>query len=80
MEMYWCIIFPVHKTISLFSIKDKVEEFNYRKVKLTGSFDHSQEMLIQPRPLASATEHHLPGHRSKSGAHVITRFYCNETK
>ncbi|XP_003387040.1 PREDICTED: surfeit locus protein 1-like [Amphimedon queenslandica] len=64
-----------------FDIKDQLEEFEYRRVTLTGSYDHSREMLMWPRVQINEEKKPIPGNRgSEPGAFVITPFHCNETK
>lgn len=56
-------------------IADRVEELEYRHVKVHGEFDHTKEMFLWPRPLKLETGAGSHQH----GAHVITPFHCKET-
>ena len=62
-------------SFSHFSIVRRTEELEYCRVKLTGYFDHSRELLMWPRSLLSEGQHQSG---SVPGAHVITPFYCYE--
>lgn len=66
-----------HTPSSYCSILERLEELEYRRVKLHGHFEHSRELYMWPRSL------NTEGTRQKNaepGAHVITPFYCNETQ
>ncbi|XP_076868004.1 surfeit locus protein 1 [Brachyhypopomus gauderio] len=59
-----------------------VKELEYRRVKVRGRFDHSQELYILPRsPVDPERETREAGRLSSSvdsGANVVTPFYCSD--
>lgn len=59
-----------------YSIQDRVEELEYRHIKVHGEFDHAKEMFLWPRSLKSETGAGGQQH----GAQVITPFHCKETR
>ncbi|KAM5146637.1 surfeit locus protein 1 [Mantella aurantiaca] len=58
------------------------EKLEYRPVKVRGHFDHSKELYLQPRtlmdPAKEAREAGQISSNTKSGAHVVTPFYCTD--
>lgn len=52
---------------------DRLPEFEYYPIRVRGRFDHSREILIEPRMRLDQDATH--GHRTGGhGAHVITPF------
>ncbi len=49
----------------------------YCRVTMTGHFDHSKELYVQPRSL-NTTSDPLSRKSSEPGAHVVTPFFCQE--
>lgn len=60
------------------NVADRLEELEYRRVTLTGQFDHTREIHMWPR--GQLSEEYMSKQRSEPGAHIITPFYCNETQ
>lgn len=58
-----------------FSIASRLDELEYCRVRLTGYYDHTRELLMWPRSLLSDGRQQSI---SAPGAHVITPFYCYE--
>ncbi|XP_036418841.1 surfeit locus protein 1 [Colossoma macropomum] len=60
----------------------ELKDLEYRRVKVRGRFDHSQELYILPRsPVDPEREAREAGRLSssvESGANVITPFYCTD--
>lgn len=60
----------------------ELKELEYRRVKVRGRFDHSQEIYILPRspvdPEKEAREAGSIGSSGEVGANVITPFYCSD--
>lgn len=60
----------------------ELKTLEYRRVKVRGKFDHSQELYILPRsPVDPEKEAREAGRLSSSGetgANVITPFYCTD--
>ena len=86
--MYYCVYIHFHSlslSLSLClpppsSIEDRLQELEYRRVRLHGYFDHSRELHMWPRTLHS--EGSFSGgfgkQGSEPGAQVVTAFYCQE--
>ena len=61
------------------SLAERLEEFEYRRVRLHGYFDHSKELHVWPRSLYTGEA--APVHQgggSQTGANVVTPFFCEE--
>ncbi|XP_065918426.1 surfeit locus protein 1-like isoform X2 [Dysidea avara] len=56
-------------------IVERVEELEYRHVKVHGEFDHSKEIFMWPRSRLVEGTRGSGAH----GAHVITPFHCDDT-
>ncbi|XP_068105103.1 surfeit locus protein 1 [Hyperolius riggenbachi] len=60
----------------------EIQKLEYRPVKIRGHFDHSREVLLQPRTLIDAKkeaqESGSISSSTESGANVITPFYCTD--
>ncbi|KAI4875552.1 hypothetical protein NFI96_032514, partial [Prochilodus magdalenae] len=60
----------------------ELKDLEYRRVKVRGRFDHSQELYILPRapvdPEREAREAGRLSSSGESGANVITPFYCTD--
>lgn len=60
----------------------ELEKMEYRPVKVRGHFDHSKELYLEPRtlmdPEKEAQEAGQITSNTKSGAHVVTPFYCTD--
>lgn len=60
----------------------ELKDLEYRRVKVRGRYDHSQEMYILPRsrvdPEKEAREAGTLSSSGESGANVITPFYCSD--
>ncbi len=61
----------------VFSVQEHLEELEYRRVRLRGSFDHTHELYMWPR---SRVMEGMGGPQrgSEPGAFVVTPFYCHE--
>jgi len=57
------------------SILERVEELEYRHVKVHGEFDHYKEVFLWPRSCLVEDSKGSGLH----GAQVITPFHCDET-
>ena len=68
LHVYMCVY-----TLTIYSIRERLGELEYRRVQLHGHFDHSKELLMWPRSLNTESMG-----RGEPGAHVITPFYCEE--
>lgn len=68
--------------MALFPSPLELNNLEYRRVKVRGHYDHSQEMYILPRsPVDPEKEAREAGQLSSSGdtgANVITPFYCSD--
>jgi surfeit locus 1 family protein len=58
-------------------IVESLDELEYRRVRLTGSFDHSRELHIWPRTLNKESTQRL---RAEPGTQIVTPFFCKELK
>ncbi|KAI1904740.1 hypothetical protein AGOR_G00008810 [Albula goreensis] len=60
----------------------ELERLEYRRVKVRGHYDHSQELYVLPRspvdPEREAREAGRLSSSGESGANVITPFYCSD--
>eukprot|EP00057_Strongylocentrotus_purpuratus_P034891 XP_796941.3 PREDICTED: surfeit locus protein 1 [Strongylocentrotus purpuratus] len=59
----------------------ELNELEYKKVRVRGSFDHSREMYILPRSLLQADEGSHSGSMmagGQTGVHVVTPFHCSD--
>lgn len=60
----------------------EVEKLEYRRVRVRGTFNHSEELYVMPRslvdPLKEAREAGRLGSSGESGANVITPFHCSD--
>ncbi|XP_030853928.1 surfeit locus protein 1-like [Strongylocentrotus purpuratus] len=59
----------------------ELNELEYKKVRVRGSFDHSREMYILPRSLLQADEGGHSGSMmagGQTGVHVVTPFHCSD--
>lgn len=60
--------------------KLRTKELEYRRIRLRGKFDHSEEIHVLPRSLNEGPHGGGGlGQRPKSGAHIITPFDLSET-
>lgn len=60
--------------------KLRTKEQEYRRIRLRGKFDHSEEIHVLPRSLNEGPHGGGGlGQRPKSGAHIITPFDLSET-
>ena len=64
----------------LSSIEDRLQELEYRRVRLHGHFDHSKELHMWPRALHSegVASGGFGKQGSEPGAQIVTAFYCQE--
>ncbi len=53
-----------------------LEEYEYRRVRLHGHFDHSKELHMWPRTLYTGED--TPTRGSEPGAYIVTPFFCEE--
>lgn len=68
-------------SFDLCSIAERLKELEYKRVSLTGHFDHRNELHMWPRGCVSHDKKQsVPYQTSEPGAHIITPFYCNETE
>lgn len=80
------MVFIVVKVFLSFQSLDlsplEVNKLEYRRVKVRGHYDHSQELYIMPRsPVDPEKEAREAGSLSSSGeigANVITPFHCSD--
>ncbi len=75
---YTVLIVILASILLLFSILERLEELNYRRVTLTGYFDHSREAHVWP--LNQLVTIPTLDSSNESGAQIITPFYCYETE
>jgi surfeit locus 1 family protein len=68
------LLVHVYTNLTTYSILERLDELEYRRVQLHGHFDHSKELLMWPRSLNTEST----GRGSEPGAHVVTPFYCEE--
>lgn len=75
-----CLMFLL--CMSLLPSPLELNNLEYRRVKVRGHYDHSQEMYILPRsPVDPEKEAREAGQLSSSGdtgANVVTPFYCSD--
>ena len=60
------------------SLAERLKEFEYRRVRLHGYFDHSKELHVWPRSLYAGEATPVQGRGSQTGANVVTPFFCEE--
>ena len=78
LSLFWWIAFvTLYFSVGDLSSKDS----EYRRVRLRGQFDHSEEIHVLPRSLNEGERSGGGlGRRPKSGAHIITPFEITDSR